>query len=308
MDIIDNVIAYRPQLLPSTEVARYCTYKHTSPVDGTYYGRTYGFEFTIEELDFNRWSGFHRNSGDQYSRGTIIGKALQKYPWNSWKHEVCKTHLFDWECSFVECCGVLESKATGHSYNDAIPQVGGTYTLSRGTKDKIGHSNKLVWGNLSKEERLLRTKHWHKDMSKRTQCQPKKQWSVNGSDELVSLSHDCSSRVYSFWKYHDKPDDFTLDGVSYSRIIDDPNYIRRPLILKQVVDQSEKQSAVITLSNGWSGNKHRLAELFSTELGRNISFYQVGDWIFRPSVNFPKYILSRFPNLKVTSIEYYNAV
>lgn len=111
---------YDPQLLPSTEVARFCTYRHTSPVEGTYYGRTHGFKFTIEELNHNRW-----HDGLGYLNSTLMTHALQKYPdWNSWKHEVCRTHLFDWECTFVECCGVLESKATGHSYNVAVPEVG----------------------------------------------------------------------------------------------------------------------------------------------------------------------------------------
>lgn len=118
MNITDNVVAYRPQLLPSTEVAKHCTYKHTSPSEGTYYGRTYGFEFTIDELNNNRWC-----DGEGYSTQPFYN-AIQKYGWDNFKHEVCKTHLFDWECSFVELGGVLESMSTGHSYNTYIHDIG----------------------------------------------------------------------------------------------------------------------------------------------------------------------------------------
>lgn len=120
MTIIDNITAYRPQFLPSTEVARYCTYRHTSPTDGTYYGRTFGLEFTLEELNHNRW-----HEGEGYCAHILFYRAIQKYGWDNFKHEVCKTHLFDWECSFIECCGVLESMSTGHSYNLTVPVIGG---------------------------------------------------------------------------------------------------------------------------------------------------------------------------------------
>lgn len=133
MNIIDNVIAYQPQFLPSTEVAKHCTYKHTSTSGGTYYGRTYGFEFTLEELNINRWGDGHAYKGQPFYR------AIQKYGWNNFKHEVCITHLFNWECSFVECCGVFESKASGHSYNIAIPQVGGS---------PFSHEQSVIYGAL----------------------------------------------------------------------------------------------------------------------------------------------------------------
>lgn len=120
-----NNVEYQPQLLPSTEVAFFGTYKHTSPTEGTYYGKTSRLlEFTYEEFNDRRW-----HDGDGYSNQTVFNRALQKYPdWDSWKHEICKTHLFAWECTFVELCGVLESLSTGHSYNSQIPIVGQQYS------------------------------------------------------------------------------------------------------------------------------------------------------------------------------------
>lgn len=141
MIIKDNIVAYRPQLLPSIEVARFCTYKHTSPTDGTYYGRTQGVTFSLEELNKNRWG-----DGEGYCRHEAFYRAIQKYGWDNFKHEVCITHLFDWECSFVELCGVLDSMSTGHSYNIAIPLIGGGQTqIDHDVLFRISESSRLRW-------------------------------------------------------------------------------------------------------------------------------------------------------------------
>lgn len=282
MNIIDNVVAYRPQLLPSTEVAKFCTYKHTSPTEGTYYGRTYGFDFTIEELNNNRWF-----NGVGYMSGCQKGMqhALNKHPgWNSWTHEVCVTHLFDWECSFVECCGVLESMSTGHSYNLVIPKVG---------------SSGYVW---TKERRDNQAAYL------------KKHPMTSGDVISRSLHASYRSGKISVWnKGLTKDDDPRLAdfGKRVSQALTGRTGDRNAFFGKHHTDeykteQATLKSAIVHLSNGWVGNKYELAELFSAELSRNISYYMVGDWIFRPVVRFPKYVLLRFPDLKVTSIEYYN--
>ena len=142
MTIIDNVVTYRPQFLPSTEVARFCTYKHTFPTVGTYYGRTYGFEFTLKELNQNRWC-----DGEGYSSQQLFYCAIKSHGWENFKHKVCKTHLFDWECSFVELCGVLESMSTGHSYNSQIPKIGIGYYYKDGKNERLSKSLLQTYAN-----------------------------------------------------------------------------------------------------------------------------------------------------------------
>lgn len=205
------------------------TYRHTSPSNGTYYGRSHSKDFDFSQDGFNksRWL-----DGTGYGSNTVFGKALQKYPdWNSWKHEICRTHLMDWECSFIECCGVLESMSTGHSYNNQIPTVGGGHVLTTNARNRISSALKNYY---SRSESI----DYNKSRQKEAYSNPK----------LRKLQSDLAKQRYANTELKEK-----LSVIQKKRFSDDSERTKTSIaIIEAYKDPVKKQHLVDSIHKRYS--------------------------------------------------------
>lgn len=137
----------------------YSVYKHTSPSGKVYIGITGG--------DVNiRWM-------KGYGKQTIFGKAIRKYGWNNFKHEVLFTNLSKEKAESFEIRLIFFYKnILRKSYNDAN---GGNLAgkMSEETKNRIrlkalGHKRNLGHKLSDDTKNKIRLKHLNKNISEAT--------------------------------------------------------------------------------------------------------------------------------------------
>ena len=89
-----------------TEERPYCIYKHTSPSGKVYIGQTYKKNLN------DRWS-----NGYGYKKCDVFDRAIQKYGWENFKHEILIQGLTKEEADETEMAYIAMAKAMGISYN-----------------------------------------------------------------------------------------------------------------------------------------------------------------------------------------------
>jgi group I intron endonuclease len=136
---------------------KYSVYKHTSPSGKVYIGIT-------SKIPSKRWNG-----GRGYITNDYFTKAINKYGWNNFTHEILFTDLSqeDAEKKEVELIAFYQSDKREHGYNI---QHGGN---SRGkhaeeSKKKIGDANRgrkpWIYGNHHSEETKAKIREKHMGM------------------------------------------------------------------------------------------------------------------------------------------------
>ena len=88
----------------------WCIYRHTSPSGKVYIGITHHQNPEI------RWG----NNGCLYSKRTVFYKAIQKYGWSNFKHEVLFKNLSEEKAKKLEVDLIRHYKNLGISYNMTI--------------------------------------------------------------------------------------------------------------------------------------------------------------------------------------------
>ena len=108
----------------------YCVYKHTSPSGKVYIGMT-------KHNPAERWK-----NGKGYHKNSYFWKAIRKYGWNAFSHEIVASLLSKEDASTmeVELIAKYNSNNPEHGYN--ITAGGEVNILPQSSLDKIRKKNK----------------------------------------------------------------------------------------------------------------------------------------------------------------------
>ena len=109
-----------------TEERPYCIYKHTSPSGKVYIGQTYKKNLN------DRWG----SNGNGYKKCEVFERAIQKYGWKNFKHEILVQGLTKKEADEAEMTYIAMAKSMGISYN---MRDGGT-DITEADRERISKS------------------------------------------------------------------------------------------------------------------------------------------------------------------------
>lgn len=122
---------------------KYKIYKHTSPSNKVYIGQT--CEENVEERWLNNGRGYLGKNKDGSYRQPYMAKAINKYPWNQWKHEIIDYADTQKEADILEIKYIKEYKSNNSLFGYNLT-AGGYGHLgqprSQETKDKISKTLK----------------------------------------------------------------------------------------------------------------------------------------------------------------------
>ena len=117
--------------LEMSEEKEYCVYKHTSPSGKVYIG------LTCQSLQ-KRWM-----NGRGYKHCPVMAKAIAKYGWENFTHEVLETGLTKQEAEMLERQLIRAYNSTDRRFGYNVDYGGNcTGTHSEETKRKISEGNK----------------------------------------------------------------------------------------------------------------------------------------------------------------------
>ena len=163
----------------------HCVYKHTSPSGKVYIGIT----SLKPEKRFN--------SGRGYGKQTVFGKAIKKYKWENFTHEILYSGLSETEAKQKECDLIQEYRSAEREFGynvslggDGTPGVKMSSEQRKAVSNRIsGKGNPFYGKKHTKETRKLISQN-HADLSgtnhpsyglKRTE-ETKKKMSENHAD------------------------------------------------------------------------------------------------------------------------------
>lgn len=114
-----------------TQETPYCIYVHTSPSNKVYVGKSRNKNLN------NRWG----KNGIGYKDSPIFWNAIQKYGWDSFRHEILKEGLTKYQANQLEQYLISKYKNLDQSYNIAKGGEGGHGKTTEETKRKISIAN-----------------------------------------------------------------------------------------------------------------------------------------------------------------------
>ena len=113
------------------EQQKWCIYKHTNKINGkTYIGQAKG----RPEL---RWG----RKGSNYKSSVLFYRAIQKYGWDNFCHEILFNDLTEDEANLLEIKLINEYNACDPKYGYNIREGGKNGSLSESTKEKLRIAN-----------------------------------------------------------------------------------------------------------------------------------------------------------------------
>ena len=113
------------------EQQKWCIYKHTNKINGKIYiGQAKG----KPEL---RWG----RNGSNYKSSVLFYRAIQKYGWNNFCHEILFNDLTEDEANLLEIKLINEYNACDPKYGYNIREGGKNGSLSESTKEKLRIAN-----------------------------------------------------------------------------------------------------------------------------------------------------------------------
>lgn len=127
-------------------MSNFCVYKHTSPKGKVYIGIT-------SQKPKDRWY-----NGDGYSRQKLFYRAIQKYGWNNFTHEILFENLSKEEAGRKEQELISEYKANNSKFGYNLTNGGEGpigYHHTEEAKERIGFAsrgNKYALGRIRTEE------------------------------------------------------------------------------------------------------------------------------------------------------------
>jgi group I intron endonuclease len=114
------------------EQGKYCVYMHTSPSKKVYIGIT---RTSVEK----RW----RKNGSGYKKQQYFWRAIQKYGWDNFKHEILYEHLTKDEAEILEINLIKQYKSNQKDFGYNIENGGNSIgKISDETRKKISEANK----------------------------------------------------------------------------------------------------------------------------------------------------------------------
>ena len=110
----------------------YCVYKHTSPSGKVYIGIT-------KYNPTKRWQ-----NGKGYHKNSYFWKAICKYGWDSFSHEIIASLLSKEDAAAMEVALIAEHKSNDPEYGYNITAGGEVNILPRSSLEKISEKNKRI--------------------------------------------------------------------------------------------------------------------------------------------------------------------
>lgn len=128
---------------------KYTVYKHTSPNGKVYIG------ITMND-PLKRW-----NNGNGYVRNKHFYRAIQKYGWQNFKHEILHTGLTHKEACEIEKKLIASYKSNDKRYGFNITDGGDHFTHSKTSRKLMSENRKGKGQNARSEEtrKLMRQNH-----------------------------------------------------------------------------------------------------------------------------------------------------
>lgn len=131
----------------------YCVYKHTAPNGKVYIGQTC-------KIPSSRWS-----NGNGYKGNPYFWNAIQKYGWDSFKHEILYDGLTKEEADFkeIEMIAYYDSTNREYGYNISIGGSSGTsgFKFSDESRKKMSDSHKGIGRSKDCIENWRKTHEWY---------------------------------------------------------------------------------------------------------------------------------------------------
>lgn len=130
----------------------YCIYKHIAPNGKVYIGQTC-------QKPEQRWK-----SGKGYSNNEYFSRAIKKYGWDNFQHEILFTNLTKEEADILEIDIIAKYNSTDHKYGFNIENGGygkGKHSIETLKKMSEGRKGIQAWNKgvkMSKEQRELFSK------------------------------------------------------------------------------------------------------------------------------------------------------
>lgn len=127
---------------------KWCVYKHTNKINGkVYIGQT------CQDPE-QRWG-----NGEKYRSCVLFYRAIKKYGWDNFNHEIIAKNLTKTEADFLEQDTIKKYKTTDANYGYNLKEGGshGKYTESSKLKMSRNHSD------VSKEKNPMYGKHHTKE-------------------------------------------------------------------------------------------------------------------------------------------------
>lgn len=171
---------------------KWCVYVHISPSNKYYVGIT-------SQKPNDRW-----RNGKGYKHNNYFYKAIQKYGWDAFQHEVVSENLTEFEAKNLECVLIKKFQSNNSHYG---------YNLTDGGDGAVGvqhfgESNPFYGKHHSDEtkEILRKTREKYKDDIKKLLGKPVYQFDLNGNfireyptirdaEEQTGIDHSVISRV-----------------------------------------------------------------------------------------------------------------
>ena len=174
-----------------SEDAPYCVYKHTSPSGKVYVGQT------RQKILNKRW----RNGNIYgYCHMSIFRKAIDKYGWDNFTHEIIKDGLTKIEADECEKYWIKYYKELNISYNVSNGGDGCSRKMSEETKKKISEAHKG-------KKRGPHSKEWNENISKHRKgisnppeaiqrAAEKRRGKPHSKESLEKISRSVSGRIH----------------------------------------------------------------------------------------------------------------
>ena len=130
----------------STKEKIYCVYKHTNKINGkVYIGKT------CANPPEKRW----RNDGSGYIKSPLFWKAIQKYGWDGFTHEIISTGLTKKRAEEMEIELILKYDSIKNGYNRMLGSIPSETTLGyKPTTTEEGLEKLRAYWKLSKIEKI----------------------------------------------------------------------------------------------------------------------------------------------------------
>lgn len=135
---------------------KYKIYKHTSPSGKVYIGQT------CQDNVIKRWKNggkgyFSRDKYGNFKQPAMVN-AINKYPWDTWNHEIIDECESKEEAALLETKYIKEYNSTNKNFGYNITEGGGHsgHPVSDETKKKLSEAIKNKWKNdLDYRERII---------------------------------------------------------------------------------------------------------------------------------------------------------
>lgn len=134
--------------MEANQEKKWCVYKHTNKINGkVYIGQT-------GQKPEERW-----RKGEGYINSKYFYKAIQKYGWDNFEHEILLNNLTLEEANFLEQQIIKEYKATDRQFGYNLKEGGSHRKYTEDSKLKMSQNH----SDVSKENNPMYGKHHTKE-------------------------------------------------------------------------------------------------------------------------------------------------